>query len=86
MIAATSASNRSTLSVEYILTAAVRLALGHAPAFRQALPVSSTAFAAFEQCQKTMGSYEAGQEATRRDRRRFLETHIGILYETSRAN
>lgn len=84
--AAATAAGSDLVQVEYILTAATRLALGHAPAFRQALPVSSAAFAAFEQRQKTMGSYEAGQEAARRDRRRFLETHIGILYETSRAN
>jgi len=84
--AAANASGDDLVQVEYILTAAVRLAVGHAPAFRQALPVSNAAFAAFEQRQATMRSYEAGQEAVRRDRRRFLETHVRILHKTSRVN
>jgi hypothetical protein len=83
---AAAAAGDNPVQVEYILTAAARLAVEHALAFRQTLPVSSAAFAAFEQRQKSMGTYEAGQEAVRRERRSFLETHIGVLYETSRAH
>lgn len=83
---AATAAGDNPVQVEYILTAAARLAVGHALAFRQALPVSGAAFAAFERRQKSMGNYEAGQEAARRERRSFLETHIGVLYETSQEN
>lgn len=82
---AADAAGDNPVQVEYILTTAARMAVGYALAFRQALPVSSAAFAAFERRQKTMGDYEAGQEAVRREHRRFLETHIGVLYETSHA-
>lgn len=76
---AAAAAGDNPVQVEYILTAVARLAVGHALAFRQTLPVSSAAFAAFEQRQKSMGNYEAGQEAVRRERRSFLKTHIGVL-------
>lgn len=70
--------------VEYVLTVATRMAVGYASAFELARPVSEAAYAAFKQRQRTMASYEAGQDAVRRERRSFLEMHIGVLHATSR--
>lgn len=81
---AAAAARNSIAQVEYILTTATRLAVNLAQGYDQALPVSRAAYAAFLERQASMATYEAGQEAARRDRRRFLETHVGLLFETSR--
>ncbi len=81
---AAKAAGDNLAQVEYILTTATRLSVNMAQAYRQTLPVSREAYAVFLQRQGAMASYEAGQEAARRDRRRFLETHVGLLFETSK--
>ena len=68
---------------EYVLTVATRMAIGHAGAYLQALPVSIAAYDIFKQRQQTMADYETGQDAARRERRSFLEMHIGALFWTS---
>lgn len=70
--------------VEYILTVATRMAVGYASAYGQALPVSKAAYATFKERQRSMASYETGQDAARRERRSFLEMHISVLHETAR--
>jgi len=81
---AAEAARNSIAQVEYILTTATRLAVNLALAYDQTLTVSRAAYAAFLERQASMATYEAGQEAARRDRRRFLETHVGLLYEISK--
>lgn len=69
---------------EYVLTTAVRLALAWQGEGSQILPVAEEGFAAFKQRQASMSGYDSGQEAVRRERRRFIESYMASLYETDR--
>lgn len=65
--------------VEYVLTTAVR-AVDNRGSAEAALPLARRAFAVFKERQKAMSGYDAGQEANRRERRRFLEMLIAGEY------
>lgn len=81
---AAEAAGKKLAQVEYILTTATRVATNATRSYEKTLLISHEAYAAFLKRQGTMASYEAGQEAARRERRRFLETHLELLYDTSR--
>ncbi|MER2534087.1 MAG: hypothetical protein ABTQ31_02860 [Rhizobiaceae bacterium] len=68
--------------VEYILTTAAWQAMIHGGPVEAVLPVARRAFDVFRERQRLMAGYETGQEAVRRERRRFLETYVDALYET----
>lgn len=59
--------------VEYVLTTAVRMAVGNTGEAVASLPLARRAFDVFRERQKAIAGYDAVQEAGRRDRRRFLE-------------
>ena len=62
--------------VEYVLTTAVRMAVGNTGEAVASLPLARRAFDVFRERQKAIAGYDAVQEAGRRDRRRFLEMLI----------
>lgn len=77
--AAAAAGNRR--QVEYILTLAVQHAAAYGMPAETVLPVARRAFAVFRDGQREMAGYDSGQEAARRERRRFLESYLDTLYE-----
>jgi tetratricopeptide (TPR) repeat protein len=68
--------------VEYILTTAVRMVVDKTHAYAVVMPMARRALDVFRQRQLAMADYDAGQEAGRRDRRRFLEIVIEGEYDT----
>ncbi len=61
---------------EFILTMAVHQAALHGAAPETLLPLARDAFTEFTQRQRLMRDQSSGQDAARRERRRFLETFI----------
>jgi hypothetical protein len=84
-LAAADAAGDDKQSVEYILTTAARMVVDTTSSFDAALPLARRAFDVFRERQKAMSGYDAGQEASRRDRRRFLEMLIAGEYAASQA-
>ena len=80
--AAAGAAGGNLHQTEYILTTAVRQATVNSVPPQAVLPVAREAFAAFRARQSEMAGYDSGQEAARRERRRFLESYLDTLYET----
>ena len=80
---AASAAAGNPRQVEYILTSAVWQAVVNAVRPETVLPVARRAFDAFRDGQRAMAGYDSGQEAARRERRRFLESYLDILHEAS---
>jgi tetratricopeptide (TPR) repeat protein len=66
---------------EYMLTTAVRMVADKTGAYTDAMPAARRAFEVFKQRQKQIAGYEAAQESSRRERRRFLEIFIAGAYE-----
>jgi len=62
--------------VEYVLTTAVRMAVGNTGEAVASLPLARRAFDVFRERQRAIAGYDAMQEAGRRERRRFLEMLI----------
>lgn len=79
--AAAEATGGNLHQAEYILTTAVWQATINSVPPRTVLPVAREAFAAFRARQSKMAGYDSGQEAARRERRRFLESYLDTLYE-----
>lgn len=71
--------------VEYILTTAVWQAVINSVSARIVLPVAREAFDAFRDGQRAMAGYDSGQEAARREGRRFLESYLDTLYDSAEA-
>ena len=71
--------------VEYVLTTAVRMAVGNTGSTTAALPLARRAFAVFRERQRAMAGYEAVQESGRRERRSFLEMLIAGEYAAANA-
>lgn len=71
--------------VEYVLTTAVRMAVGNTGEAAASLPLARRAFDVFRERQKAIAGYDAVQEAGRRDRRRFLEMLIEGEYAAAEA-
>jgi len=71
--------------VEYVLTTAVRMAVGNTGEAAASLPLARRAFDVFRQRQKAIAGYDAMQEAGRRERRRFLEMLIQGEYAAAEA-
>ena len=78
---AAEAAGGNLRQVEYILTAAVWQAVVNSVPHQAVLPVAREAFAAFRRRQGEIAGYDSGQEAARRERRRFLESYLDTLYE-----
>lgn len=78
---AADAAGGNLRQVEYILTSAVWQAVVNSVPYQIVLPVAREAFAAFRRRQAEMAGYDSGQEAARRERRRFLESYLDTLYE-----
>ena len=68
---------------EFILTMAVHQAAVRGAAPESLLPLARDAFTEFTQRQKLMRDQSSGQDAARRERRRFLETFIDINLATT---
>ncbi len=79
--AAAKAAQANPRQVEYILTTAVWQAAINSVPPETVLPVARQAFAAFRARQREMAGYDSGQEAARRERRRFLESYLDTLYD-----
>jgi len=71
--------------VEYVLTTAVRMAVGNTGEAAASLPLARRAFDVFRERQKAIAGYDAMQEASRRERRRFLEMLIEGEYAAAEA-
>jgi tetratricopeptide (TPR) repeat protein len=71
--------------VEYVLTTAVRMAVGNTGEAVASLPLARRAFDVFRERQKAIAGYDAVQEAGRRDRRRFLEMLVEGEYAAAEA-
>lgn len=67
---------------EYVLATAVRMIVTKTNGYEAAMPLARRAYEIFRQRQTAMANYDAGQEASRRDGRRFLEIFIAGQYET----
>ncbi|MDX8437387.1 hypothetical protein RFN25_28690 [Mesorhizobium abyssinicae] len=67
---------------EYVLATAVRMIATKTNGYEAAMPLARRAYDIFRQRQTAMANYDAGQEASRRDGRRFLEIFIAGQYET----
>jgi hypothetical protein len=67
---------------EYVLATAVRMIVTKTNGYETAMPLARRAYDIFRQRQTAMANYDAGQEASRRDGRRFLEIFIAGQYET----
>ncbi|RUW66793.1 hypothetical protein [Mesorhizobium sp. M4B.F.Ca.ET.049.02.1.2] len=67
---------------EYVLATAVRMIVTKTNGYEAAMPLARRAYDIFRQRQTAMANYDAGQEASRRDGRRFLEIFIAGQYET----
>ncbi len=78
---AAKATGENPHQVEYILTTAVWQAVINSVPHEIVLPVAREAFAAFRTRQGEMAGYDSGQEAARRERRRFLESYLDTLYD-----
>lgn len=82
---AATAAGGNLRQVEYILTTAVWQAALNSVPHPAVLPVAREAFAAFREGQRAMAGYDSGQEAARRERRRFMESYLDTLYEAAEA-
>lgn len=82
---AASAVRSNPRQAEYILTTAVWQAVINSVSYRTVLPVAREAFDAFRDGQRAMAGYDSGQEAARRERRRFLESYLDTLYDSVEA-
>ena len=82
---AADAAGGNLRQVEYILTSAVWQAAINAVPPETVLPVARRAFDVFREGQRAMAGHDSGQEAARRERRRFLESYLDILHEASDA-
>lgn len=80
---AASAAQANPRQAEYILTTAVWQAVINSISHRTVLPVAREAFDAFRAGQRAMAGYDSGQEAARRERRRFMESYLDTLYEST---
>lgn len=80
---AAKAAGGNPRQVEYILTTAVWQAVINSVSHRIVLPVAREAFDAFREGQRAMAGYDSGQEAARRERRRFLESYLDTLYDST---
>lgn len=80
---AAKAAGGNPRQVEYILTTAVWQAVINSVSHRIVLPVAREAFDAFRDGQRAMAGYDSGQEAARREGRRFLESYLDTLYESA---
>ena len=79
--AAADVSRDDPQMAEYVLTTAVRMIVTKTNGYEAAMPLARRAYDVFRQRQTAMASYDAGQEASRRDGRRFLEIFIAGQYE-----
>lgn len=70
---------------QYVLTTATRMLFMQNFDHTDALPLAERAFAAFKARQAALGSYDAGQEAARRDQRSFLDIYIGANFAAAKA-
>lgn len=82
---AAQAAGGNLRQVEYILTSAVWQAVVNSLPYQMVLPVAREAFAIFREGQRAMAGYDSGQEAARRERRRFMESYLDTLYEAAEA-
>lgn len=80
---AATAAQDNPRQVEYIMTSAVWQAVINAVPHQAVLPVAREAFDAFRAGQRAMIGYDSGQEAARRERRRFLESYLDALYDST---
>ena len=67
------------------MTSAVWQAVVNSLPHQTVLPVAREAFAIFREGQRAMAGYDSGQEAARRERRRFMESYLDTLYEAAEA-